>query len=216
MGKAAKLNFMLEVKLRASPFWAILAAVILAGSPSAVYAACPTGTRAQSFASPAALSELTDQALTAFRENSDDGLACFQEKMAAAEAMVTALQDPPTPATLADFYLGEGILHYVRLPPKKKADVAALRAEVLPWFRAARSVAPTHPFSVGYAPEHRMTQLWLEAGEADAAVETVEVPGWMVLLWDGTAGTTRPTDRPTLMQAQCGGGGRRTSRVARS
>lgn len=141
-------------------------------------AACPS--------SDASLQSTLDSAQLAF-SMMDSG--AFSTATADAEAQASCLSDPVSTTVAARLQRVLGLQAFV------SGDEGAARKA----FAAARAIEPDYQFPDSMVPaDHPVRQLYSQSLNASGASAELPVPAAGHLEFDGTAGTRRPTERPTL------------------
>lgn len=164
-----------------TPLRIALGFMMLASVPVAGRAACPADTDA--------FSASVDAASAAFAAMDVEG---FSSRQARADADLACLEEPLTRSDVAAYHRMSGMSAF--LQRDREGAVAA--------FRAALAVQPAFELPASIAPEgHPLRALYEQAAVAtDADPVAVLVPRGATLLVDGQRSTTRPVDRPALLQ----------------
>lgn len=141
-------------------------------------AACPS--------SAASLQSALDSAQLAF-SMMDSG--AFQTATGEAESEASCLSDPVSPTVAARLHRVLGLRAFVA------GDEAAARTA----FAAARAIEPDYLFPASLVPaDHPVRALYSQSLNASAATTELPSPATGHLQFDGSQGTRRPTQRPTL------------------
>lgn len=163
----------------------LLAALVLFGSADARAAACASAV------APSAWVSYLEAAEQAFSSLDEDA---FDRHMDEAAIDLPCLSAPLSPEQAARYHRLVGLRLYVR-DDEESARLA---------FAAARAIEPMGVLpSALLPPGHEARELADRASTA-GEVESVLVPKHGELWFDGTPGTDRPVDRPTVVQVQIG------------
>lgn len=149
---------------------------------------------------PAAMAKASDAARASF-----EGVRIpdFKAALDGLDGELRCLNGAPEAHTLASWYRLKGLRAFL----DKDSEGAK------GWFAAANALDPSVATAPALPTGHPALALWAEGVKRPLGEEAVPPPAEGALLWDGRAGLSRPTGRPTLFQQQDAAGAVSGTRV---